>query len=76
MVHTLLLSGRTALPVILCCLLPSSLVMMSLILFRLFGTPYPVLCGQMPSYHVVRRQGFHSHILVTQDPLCDLSLVG
>ncbi len=31
--------------------------MMSLILFRLFGRLYPVLSGQMPSYHVVRRQG-------------------
>jgi hypothetical protein len=34
-----------------------------------------VLSGLMPSYLVVRRQGFGSHILVTQDPLCDLSLV-
>jgi hypothetical protein len=31
--------------------------MMSLILFRLFGRLYPALSGQMPSYHVVRRQG-------------------
>ncbi len=31
--------------------------MMSLILFRLFGRRYPVLSGQMPSYHVVRSQG-------------------
>ncbi len=31
--------------------------MMSLILFRLFGRLYPVLSGQMPSYHDVRRQG-------------------
>jgi hypothetical protein len=30
----------------------------------------------MPSYLVVRRQGFGSYILVNQDPLCDLSLVG
>jgi hypothetical protein len=30
----------------------------------------------MPSYLVARRQGFGSHILITQDPLCDLSLVG
>jgi hypothetical protein len=30
--------------------------MMSLILFRLFGRLYLVLSGQMPSYHVVRRQ--------------------
>jgi hypothetical protein len=35
-----------------------------------------VLSGLMPSYLVVRRQGFGSHILVTQDPSCDLSLVG
>jgi hypothetical protein len=26
-------------------------------LFRLFGRHYPVLSGQMPSFHVVRRQG-------------------
>jgi hypothetical protein len=26
----------------------------------------------MPSYLFVRRQGFGSHILVSQDPLCDL----
>jgi hypothetical protein len=31
--------------------------MISLILFRLFGRLYPVLSDQMPSYHVVRRQG-------------------
>ncbi len=31
--------------------------MMSLILVRLLGRLYPVLSGQMPSYHVVRRQG-------------------
>jgi hypothetical protein len=30
----------------------------------------------MPSYHVVKRQGFIYHILVTQDPLCELSLGG
>ncbi len=48
--------------------------MMSLILFRHFGRRYPFLSGQMPSYHVVRRQGFHSHILVTLDLLCELSL--
>ncbi len=30
---------------------------MSRILFRLFGRRYPVLSGQMSSYHVVRRQG-------------------
>ncbi len=34
-----------------------------------------MLSGLMPSYLVVRRQGFGSHILVTQDPSCDLSLV-
>ncbi len=34
------------------------IIMMSLILFRLFGRLYPALSGQMPSYqHVVRRQG-------------------
>jgi hypothetical protein len=35
-----------------------------------------VLSGLVPSYFVVRRQGFGSHILVTQDLSCDLSLVG
>jgi hypothetical protein len=35
-----------------------------------------VLSGLMLSYLVVRRQGFGFHILVTQDPSCDLSLVG
>jgi hypothetical protein len=37
--------------------------MISLILFRLFGRLHPVLNGQMPSYHVVRRQGvsYSSH---------------
>ncbi len=30
-----------------------------------------MLSGLMPSYLVVRRQGFGSHILVTQDPLSD-----
>jgi hypothetical protein len=30
----------------------------------------------MLSYDVVRRHGFVYHILVTQDPLCDLSLAG
>ncbi len=34
-----------------------------------------MLSGLVPSYFVVRRQGFGSHILVTQDPSCDLSLV-
>ena len=33
------------------------IIMMSLILFRLFGRLYPVLSGQMHSYCVVRRQG-------------------
>ena len=52
--------------------------MMSLILFRLLGRLYLVLSGQMPSYLVVRRQGFDSHILVTHDllRLLELSLVG
>ncbi len=33
------------------------IIMMSLILFRLFGRLYPALSSQMPSYHFVRRQG-------------------
>ena len=50
------------------------ILMMSLILFRLFGRLYPALSGQMPSYHVVRRQGvsYSGH----PDPLCELSLAG
>jgi hypothetical protein len=35
-----------------------------------------MLSGLVPFYLVFRRQGFGSHILVTQDPSCDLSLVG
>ncbi len=35
-----------------------------------------MLSGLVPFYLVVRRQGFGFHILVTQDPSCDLSLVG
>jgi hypothetical protein len=31
--------------------------MMSFIFLRIFGRRYPVLSGQMPSYHIVRRQG-------------------
>ena len=33
------------------------IIMMSLILFRLFGRLYLALSGWMPSYHNVRRQG-------------------
>ena len=33
------------------------IIMMSLILFRLFGRLYSVLSGQMSAYHVVRKQG-------------------
>ncbi len=56
MVHALLLSeknGFACYPL----LSVAFIFMMSLILFRLFGRLYPVLSGQMPSYHVVRRQG-------------------
>jgi hypothetical protein len=55
-VHALLLSeknGFACYPL----LSVAFIFMMSLILFRLFGMLYPVLSGQMPSYHVVRRQG-------------------
>ncbi len=55
-------------------LLVAIIIMMSLILFRLFGRLYPALSGQMPSYHVVRRQVVY--ILITRDPVCELSLVG
>ncbi len=68
-VYALLVPGRMALPTILCSI--AFIFVMSL-----FGRRYPALSGLMPSYLVVRRQGFGSHILVTQDPLCDLSLVG
>ncbi len=69
MVYALLVPGRMALTTILCCV--AFIFVMSL-----FGRHYPVLSGLMPSNLNVRRQGFGSHILVTQDPLCDLSLVG
>jgi hypothetical protein len=69
MVDALLVPGRMALPNILCCF--AFICGMSL-----FGRHYPALIGLMPSYLVVRRQGCGSHILVTQDPLCDLSVVG
>jgi hypothetical protein len=69
MVYALLVPGRMALPIILCCV-AFTFVM------SLFGRHYPVLSGLTPSYLVVRRLGFGSHILVTQDQLCDLSLVG
>ncbi len=32
-----------------------------------------MLIGLMPSYLVVGRQDFGSHILVTRDPLCDFT---
>jgi hypothetical protein len=68
MVYTLLVPGRMAVPTILCCVI-------FILVMSLFGWHYPALSGLMPSYLVVRRKGFGSHILVTQDPLCDLSLV-
>jgi hypothetical protein len=68
MVNTLLVTERMALHTILCCV--AIIFVMSL-----FGRHYPVLSGLVPSYLVFIRHGFGSHILVTQDPLCDLSLV-
>ncbi len=62
-----------ALPIILL-LLVAFIIMMSLILFRLFGRLYPALSGQMPSYMLLGDRVFH--ILVTRDPVCELSLVG
>ncbi len=59
MVDALLVLGRIALPIILCCV--AFIYGMSL-----FGRHYHALIGLMPSYLVVRRQGFGSHILVTQ----------
>ncbi len=50
------------------------IIMMSLILFRLFGRLYPALSGQMPSYMLLGDRVFY--ILVPQDPVCELSLVG
>jgi hypothetical protein len=64
----LLVPGRMALLTFPCCV--AFIFVMSL-----FGRHYLVLNGLMHSYLVVRRQGFGSHILVTQDPSCDLSLV-
>jgi hypothetical protein len=69
MVYALLVPERMALPTILCCVA-------FIFVISLFGRHYPALSGLMPSYLVVRRQGFGSHILVTHEPLCDLSLVG
>jgi hypothetical protein len=68
MVYASLVPGRMALPTILCCV--AFIFVMSL-----FGRCYLALIGLVPSYLVVRRHGFGSYILVTQDPLCDLSLV-
>jgi hypothetical protein len=68
-VYALLVPERTVLPTPLCCVA-------FIFVMPLFGRWYFALSGLMPSYLVVRRQGFGSHILVTQDPLCDLSLVG
>jgi hypothetical protein len=68
-VDALLVPGRMALPTILCCV--AFIYGMSL-----FGRHYPALISLMLSYLAVRRQGFGSHILVTQNPICDLSLVG
>jgi hypothetical protein len=65
MVYALLVPGRIALPTILCG--DDFIFVMSL-----FGRHYPILRGLVPSYLVIRRQGLGSHILVTQDPLCDL----
>jgi hypothetical protein len=67
MAYAVLVPGRMALSTILCCV--AFIFVMSL-----FGRHYPALSGLMPSYLVIRRQGFGSHIMVTQDPLCDLSL--
>jgi hypothetical protein len=68
MVYALLVLGRMALPTILCCV--AFIIVMSL-----FGRHYPVLSDLMLSYLVVRRQGFGSHILVTLNPVCNLSMV-
>ncbi len=68
MAYTLLVPGRMALPTILWCV--AFIFVMSLL-----GRHYPILSSLMSSCLVIRRQGFGSHILVTQDPLCDLALV-
>jgi hypothetical protein len=67
-VYALLVPGRMTLPTILC-------YVAFIFVMSLFGRHYPVLSGVMPSYLVIGRQGFGSHILATQDPLCNLSLV-
>jgi hypothetical protein len=69
MIYTLLVLGRMALPTILCCV--AFIFVMSHILLGIWEA---LPCAEW--YDIVRRQGFGSHILVTQDPLCDLSLVG
>ncbi len=52
-----------ALPIILCCV--AIIFVMSLILLGIWEA---LPCAELPSYLVVRRQAFGSHILVTQDP--------
>jgi hypothetical protein len=51
MVYALLVPGRMALSTILCC------VAFIFVMF-LFGRHYPALSGLMPSYLVIRKQGF------------------
>jgi hypothetical protein len=62
-----------ALPIILCCV--AFIFVMSLILLGVWEA-LPCAEWSDASYLVARRQGFGSHILVTQDPSCDLSLIG
>jgi hypothetical protein len=72
MVYSLLVPGRMVFPNILCCV--AFIFVMSLILLGIWEA---LACSEWSDAFpfFVRRQSFGSHILVTQDPLCDLSLV-
>ncbi len=72
MVYALLVLGRMALHTILCCF--AFIFVMSLILLSIWEES-PCSEWSDAFYLIIRRQGFDSHILVTQDLLCDLSLV-
>jgi hypothetical protein len=60
MVYASLVPERMALPTILC-------GVAFIFVVSLFGRYYHALSGLIPTYLVVRRQGFGFHILVTQD---------
>jgi hypothetical protein len=72
-VHALLLSGRSVLPVILCCLMPSSLWCPLSFLGFLGGFTLFLVVRCLPIMLLGDRV---FHILVTRDLLCGLSLAG